>query len=823
MGVVYEARQLSLNRKVALKVLANSLGLTPKAVMRFKREAEAAARLHHTNIVPIYATGEHEGCHYYAMELIEGPSLDHVIDRMRQLRDGPPAPAEEPDARHAATVASADADAWATTALDYDAPAAQRSPTTSTTLSSTASQGGYFDTVARLFAEIADALDYAHAQHVIHRDIKPSNLLLSPQGRLSINDFGLARMLEQPGMTLSGEFMGSPMYMSPEQITAGRTPLDHRTDIYSLGAAMYEVLTLHAPFEGERRDQILAQILHKEPKRPRSLNRKVPQDLETICLKAMEKDPDRRYQTAGKMAEDLRRYISRFAISARRIGVVGRSIRWAKRSRAMASALGALLIAIVMGSFLGARAYSEHCQRINEHQEQALDQATAAALSGDEQQATQFIFDAEQKGASQGRIRLLYGLLALRKEDYAKAEKELAQARQLMPDSVGPIALLSLMYITSGQNEKWEQTFMLLGHMQPQTEEDFLFKGMAETPADPETGIASLNTAARMRNSGVVREAREHALADRATDRRSLEDLESALADATFAEAVLPGDPNTLAIGISTRLQAAVVYEKTGHPDKQKLMMEAAGKLVEELAAPRYRDSVQCHWCRARFFELGGNAAAVRRECEELVGLKSFDDWVWEALELIQAGDLAGATAMANDARMKPIIATQCDVAMILVESDPKLARSLNLAAAAQQSTSPVGLGPTLVLCLLGDKIEAEKACRALRRRKPHWPWRGGWYERLLDFDCGDMTAQQLLERTGASQFNQCEANYHIAMKYLAEGNRTEGRKHFQAAFDTGIYWYGEYSWSKTFLARMRQDPNWPRWIPNSATQPSEQ
>jgi serine/threonine protein kinase len=335
MGVVYEARQLSLNRKVALKVLANSLGLTPKAVIRFKREAEAAARLHHTNIVPIYATGEQDGCHYYAMELIQGPSLDQVIRRMRQLSDAPSAAAEAPAADQTVTVASADPNDWETKVMSYEAPAAKQPSTTSTTLSSTALHvGGHFDTVARLFAEVADALDYAHAQGVVHRDIKTSNLLLSPQGRLSINDFGLARMLEQPGMTLSGEFMGSPMYMSPEQITAGRTPLDHRTDIYSLGATLYEVLTLHTPFEGERRDQILAQILHKEPKRPRSLNRKVPQDLETICLKSMEKDPDRRYQTAGQMAEDLRRYLNRFAISARRIGPLGRGIRWAKRSPA---------------------------------------------------------------------------------------------------------------------------------------------------------------------------------------------------------------------------------------------------------------------------------------------------------------------------------------------------------------------------------------------------------------------------------------------------------------------------------------------------------
>lgn len=822
MGVVYEARQVSLNRKVALKVLANSLGLTPKAVIRFKREAEAAARLHHTNIVPIYATGEQDGCHYYAMELIEGAGLDCVIRRMRQLNEASPAAAKPPVDEQTVTVASADSDEWATTVMGYDAPAGQRSSTESTTLSSTGSQTEYFDTVARLFAEVADALDYAHGQGVVHRDVKPANLLLSPQGRLSINDFGLARMLEQPGMTLSGEFMGSPMYMSPEQITAGRTPLDHRTDIYSLGATMYEVLTLHTPFEGERRDQILAQILHKEPKRPRSINRKVPQDLETICLKAMEKDPDRRYQTAGKLAEDLRRYVSRFAISARRIGPVGKCIRWAKRSRAMAAALGGLLVAIVLGSFFASRAYNEHRARLKEEQEQALDQATAAALSGDEQQATQFIFDAEQKGASQGRVRMLYGLLAWRKQDYDRAVKELDQAHKLMPQDVAPIALLTMVYDDMADWGKLDEAIVSLEHVPPQTEEDFLFKGMAESNPDPEVAISLLNTAARMRNSGVVREAREQVLGLHASDTRRVEDVHSALADAAFAEAVLPGDPNTFATGALTRMRAAVVYEKAGEPDKQKLMMEGAGKLVEELGAARYRDSLQCHWCRFFYFDLSGDGEAAKKEYEEMVRLKYFDALIWEAQQLIRERNLAGAIALANDARMKSLRSSPSAVTMILAESDLIGARGLAQMAAARQSGGPNDLYAPAMLRALGDSAGAKKAFRALRGHKSRWPWRSGWYEKLLDFHCGDLTAQQLLESAGTSQFDQCEGNFHIGMGYLGDGNRDQARKHFQASVDTGIFWYVEYEWSRTFLARMQQDPNWPRWIPNSTTRPSE-
>ena len=153
-------------------------------------------------------------------------------------------------------------------------------------------------------------------------------------------DFGLARdELGSEGLSLthSGDLLGTPAYMSPEQLMAQRIPLDRRTDIYSLGATLYELLTLQPPFLGERRDQIIGQIMHKEPRSPRSVNKKIPVDLETICLKAMEKDPDRRYQTGEDMAEDLRRFVNRFAISAKRAGIVGRTTKWVRRHRALSA------------------------------------------------------------------------------------------------------------------------------------------------------------------------------------------------------------------------------------------------------------------------------------------------------------------------------------------------------------------------------------------------------------------------------------------------------------------------------------------------------
>ena len=285
MGVVYEAKQKSLNRRVALKVLSSGLGLTAKAVMRFKREAEAAAKVHHTNIVPIFSTGEDGRIPYYVMELIEGPSLDRVIHQMKAQESGL-TEQHEPEESAANVAVCPDWVAETFIATNLDAHARSVTDTTSglsDSPSTMRSGPDLFDNLAAMMADVASALAHAHDEGVIHRDIKPSNLLLSQDGRLSVTDFGLARMLEQPGMTVSGEFMGTPRYMSPEQIASGRIPLDHRTDIYSLGAVLYELITLQPLFDGQQRDLVLSQIIHKEPVRPRKAIKRIPQDLETIC------------------------------------------------------------------------------------------------------------------------------------------------------------------------------------------------------------------------------------------------------------------------------------------------------------------------------------------------------------------------------------------------------------------------------------------------------------------------------------------------------------------------------------------------------------
>lgn len=357
MGTVYEAWQVSLKRRVALKVLSRGLALASPALARFRREAEAAGMLHHTNIVPIYTIGEDRGTHFYAMELIEGPSLKQIIQYLRrqQLRSGISNPIDSSGDQ----LDPADIPAWAQATMTYcsgSSTTAAPEVASDTTLGTGAK---YFQTVAEMAADVAAALEHAHRRGVIHRDVKPSNLLLSPDQRLSLSDFGLARILDQPGVTITGEFVGTPLYMSPEQIAVGRVPVDHRTDIYSLGATLYELLTLEPPHAGESREQIMAQILQKDVRPARRRNRQIPVDLETICMKALEKDPDRRYQTAGELEDDLRRYVGGYLIKARRPNIGRRVLRLARKHKATVAGSLTIVMLVAVLAFVCRNWYRE--------------------------------------------------------------------------------------------------------------------------------------------------------------------------------------------------------------------------------------------------------------------------------------------------------------------------------------------------------------------------------------------------------------------------------------------------------------------------------
>jgi serine/threonine protein kinase len=327
MGVVYEAVQESLGRHVALKLMPTEALADPKRVERFRREAKAAARLHHTNIVPVFGTGEADGRHYYAMQFIAGHPLDAVILEVVRMRErsgsarqsglvGEVAAAMMTGSFRAARAreqgestsdAAAAPVAISPTPVDRPSSGISHSPSHSA-LSGTLSDSGrpYWDAVARIGAQVADALAYAHGQGVLHRDIKPSNLLLDLHGTVWVTDFGLAKANDADDLTRTGDVVGTLRCMAPERFDG---PGDHRADIYALGLTLYELLTPRPAFAADARPKLIEQVVNAAPLAPRRVRPAIPRDLETIVLKATARDPAMRYQSAADLADDLRRFL----------------------------------------------------------------------------------------------------------------------------------------------------------------------------------------------------------------------------------------------------------------------------------------------------------------------------------------------------------------------------------------------------------------------------------------------------------------------------------------------------------------------------------
>ncbi len=352
MGVVYEALEGALGRRVALKVLPFGAAIDPRRLARFRVEAQAAAQLHHPHIIPVYSVGSEAGVHFYAMQLIQGATVAELIAELRRM-EGPTG-----DRKRAGALTNSsrshDELGGVEPADRARLTGTEGSTETSGILSSIWMHSPAFSReAARLGLQAAQALEHAHQNGVLHRDVKPSNLMVDSTGHLWVADFGLARFQGEGSLTASGDLLGTLRYMSPEQALANRGVVDERTDVYSLGATLYELITLRPAFEGSNRQSLLRRIAQDEPRRPRALKPAIPIDLETIVIKAMAKDPVSRYSAASELAEDLQRFLDDQPILARKPGPLERLTRLARRHSAVVVAVVPLLFVMIIGLALG--------------------------------------------------------------------------------------------------------------------------------------------------------------------------------------------------------------------------------------------------------------------------------------------------------------------------------------------------------------------------------------------------------------------------------------------------------------------------------------
>jgi len=412
MGVVYRARQTSLHRTVALKMVAPGQLASPSAVRRFKTEAEAAANLDHPNIVPIYEIGEWGGRHYFTMKLVEGASL------AQRLPEFTLAPADLAGGHRSALIRSQ----------------AQK--------------------LAALLAKVADAVHYAHQRGILHRDLKPGNILIDESGQPHVTDFGLAKRVEADShLTLSGEIMGTPAYMAPEQAAGNVGQVTTAADVFSLGVILYQLLTGRLPFPGATPVEMLHAVIHHESPAPRALNALAPRDLETICLKCLEKEPGKRYGSAREVADELDRFVHGEPIQARPVSQAEKLWRWSRRNPALAGFAAAtlvLLLTVAVGAPIAvwrearlrrqAQAEANKSQQVAQFLKDMLEGVGPSVARGEDTKLLREILDKTAKRVGEdlndqpeveADLRSVIGEVYRALGDYAKAEEMQRKALDL--------------------------------------------------------------------------------------------------------------------------------------------------------------------------------------------------------------------------------------------------------------------------------------------------------------------------------------------------------------------------------------------------------
>lgn len=761
MGVVYEAVQVPLQRRVALKVLAPGASLSPRASERFALEAETAGRLHHTNIVPIHAVGERDGLLYYAMQFISGRSLAAHLSEWRRDGVGAAAP-------HYRRVA-----AWGT--------------------------------------QVAEALEYAHSHGAIHRDIKPANLLLDDHDQVWLTDFGLAREDARATITLSGDIVGTARYMSPEQARGGGEHLDGRSDVYSLGATLYELLALRPAIDGDSREVVLNRLTTDEPRPLRHLEPAIPRDLETIVARCTARDPRQRYQRAAEVADDLRRYLQGEPIRARRPPTVVRAARLVRKHRTTAFSV-ALVLVVVTAMLLIGRQY-----RLEQGRHELDAARTALLFEHDQTKATALLDGAERLGIKSAELYLYRGLLPLFRTQPQRAIGPLAEALRIDPNHTEANLAMAYALYNTGDEAGGARYESAVPDAKIITPLGWLLRGHALGISEAGDPVAAYDRALAVQPDFTPAiEARAQARGQKLLIEGDRSQLGPMLDDFEAWVRFWPASARSYAARGSGMTRAAV-YAAT-QPD-----------LSDQ--APVWLAQAEADYAHALDLETG-NAAEIlvrRGSHRRYVG-----DFAGSAADFARAIDLdERATGEVHPGYVHHLVLaehamSEIDEAMAAVEPACRtlpsfvplaLQRAMLLAEsgrldearrACREAAARQGRGRTgALLCasvmdLLGDGGIARETALRSRGDGPADP--------LVDWYAGQIDTDGLLAAAAGHPGELCRYTLAVAMRELGQGRQAGGAAALDRCLATGAVPYTHYRFAQVLRARLAAEPRWPPW-----------
>ncbi|HNO76991.1 MAG TPA: protein kinase [Phycisphaerae bacterium] len=771
MGVVYEAVQTPLNRRVALKVLPAAAILSPTAAERFAREAATTGQLHHTNIVPVYAVGEADGVHYYAMQFIEGQSL---AGHLKTIKENPQS-------------------------LDRS----------------------YYRRVARWGMQIAEALAHAHSQGIVHRDIKPSNLLLDERDDVWISDFGLARVDSMASLTLSGDIVGTTRYMSPEQ-ARGEGRVDGRSDIYSLGVTLYELLALVPAFDGASRDEVLSRIASTDPPRLRKTNAAIARDLETIVGKCMERELESRYASGEQVANDLRRFLDGAPIRARRTPLIVCAGRYVRKHRVHAAGV-ALALTLTVATVLLIR----QVRRVEG--DRLLEQGYAAVLfDRDFERGESLLDDAESRGVDDARLWIYRSLIPLLDNEPNQAIPFLESALRHDPQSVEATLGMGLAYAANGDFFNAQRKLAAVEPDQIKTALGWYLRGLALSKTTRTEAIDAYNRAIEVRTDFTPAiEARAHYRGIRLLTESASDQLDPMLDDLDALVVFRPNDAMAFCARGSGWLIAAAHAKRTPslHERADQWLANSAvdyDKALDlapsNLALVLVRQGVHARYTgdfdsAATAFEkaIAADGAAGRTphpyRIHELAtaryALGEFDS----GLRLIEP-------ACKSSPGYCPLVLQQ---ALLLAEVGRlSEARSVAAVSIERQAANANGLFLSTVIAeLLGERESARHGIEQFAesaRLENGSASSDAPPELALAFLNRDIDASTLRASVGDAPGRRCEVMFLIAIRALADGDRSAGRDALFECVDTGVFVFAEYRFAQMMLARMDAQPDWPAW-----------